>query len=103
MEGDMNQLQVRHGDLLIVPVESVPSGCVVKEDNILAAGEVTGHHHRLSGGVVLEKGPDMFFEVEREARLTHEEHGPITFTPGKYKVIRQVEYVPDRAPLRVAD
>jgi len=88
--------QYRHGDLLITPVESVPAGCKVKKDNILAAGEVTGHHHRLSGGTVLEKDGDMFFEVKDEAKLTHEEHGPIVFSTGFYHVRRQQEYSPER-------
>ena len=91
----MNE-QYRHGDLLITPVSSVPEGCKVKKDNILAAGEVTGHHHRLSGGTVLEHGTEMFFTVKEKAELTHEEHGPILFAAGSYHVRRQQEYSPER-------
>ena len=96
--------QYRHGDLLITPVDSIPVGCKKKEDLILAAGEVTGHHHRLSDtAVIYEKGEEMFFDAKLETFLTHEEHGPITFSPGKYRVVRQREYAPDREPVRVAD
>jgi hypothetical protein len=89
--------QYRHGDLLIVRVDSVPKGCSVKKDRILAEGEVTGHHHRLSeGGTVLTKGDDMFLDIKEKAELTHEEHGPILFSTGTYRVIRQREFSPER-------
>lgn len=94
----------RHGDLLIIPVEKLPSGLSKKGDLILAAGEVTGHHHRLSNtAVVLENATELYFEAKQETHLTHEEHGTLVFKPGFYHVIRQREFSPEYGERRVAD
>ena len=58
-----------------------------KHKGILAEGEVTGHYHRLTSGVDVfetEEGTREF-ETEKEDCLTHEEHGPITISPGRYE------------------
>jgi hypothetical protein len=98
--------QYRHGDLLIVPVKAVPKKSKkAKKSNerVLAYGEVTGHAHRLSAGTVTELGGDTFFATDVKTTLTHEEHGPITFEPGCYRVIHQREYSPERGSIRVVD
>jgi len=96
--------QYRHGDLLIIPVDALPAGLKKKKDLILAAGEVTGHHHRLSNtAVVLENATELYFEAKKETTLTHEEHGPLVFKPGNYRVIRQREFSPEYGERRVAD
>jgi hypothetical protein len=84
----------RHGDLLIVKVDSIPGSAKVKKDNILAYGTATGHSHRLSGGTVLEEGQSVYLKVPNSGVLTHEEHDDITLPLGDYRVIRQVEYNP---------
>lgn len=101
----MNQ-QYRHGDLLIEPVAKVPSGTKKtkkSKERILAYGEVTGHAHRLSAGVVTELNGVTYFTTEVETTLTHEEHGPITFKPGAYKVTHQREYSPEYGSVAVLD
>lgn len=97
-------MMVRQGDLLIVKVDALPEGCVMPGHRVLAEGEATGHKHELDSGDVYEKEGTLFFRVYDEQRTTlkHEEHGPITFEPGVYKVIRQREYEP-RGWRRVAD
>ena len=96
------------GDLLIVPVEDIPKAAKdVTPDGrvVLAYGEVTGHAHAFyDGGVKLLERPGVSIEqVERwidvaadKALLKHEEHAPITLPKGKYRVIRQREYDPQR-------
>ena len=39
----------RHGDLLIRKVSFIPNDAQKISTNILAYGEKTGHHHKLSG------------------------------------------------------
>ena len=98
--------QYRHGDLLIMPVDSIPKGAKQTEKSkqrILAYGEVTGHAHRLSAGTVTELGGETFFTTTVETTLTHDEHGPIVFKPGNYRVVHQKEYSPDYGSVRVAD
>jgi hypothetical protein len=86
----------RQGDLLIVPIDSLPAGLHPKEDRILAEGEGTGHVHELFGGDVYTKDEFVLFSVPRGsgAILKHPEHFPLVFEPGTYKVIRQREYRP---------
>ena len=97
-------MMVRQGDLLIVKVELLPDGCIKHQHLVLAEGEATGHKHELDTGELYEKDGTLFFHIEEEktATLKHEEHGPITFGPGIYKVVRQREYEP-RGWRRVAD
>jgi hypothetical protein len=96
----------RQGDVLIVavPREQVPASCVpVPRDKrgrmVLARGEATGHAHVVGGpGLALLAPPDepddMWIDIPRHGRVTHEEHGPISLPAGTYRVVRQREYVP---------
>jgi len=87
----------RQGDLLILPISSLPDGINPKENRVLAEGEVTGHFHELTGGLVYTKNESLFFEVPQDSEviLTHPQHNPLIFTPGTYEVIRQREYRPE--------
>ena len=96
----------RQGDILFVRVNALPKGLKKSENGIVAYGEVTGHAHRVvehDGVAVLEneKG-DKFVEATESWTVKHDEHGPIEFTAGTYKVARQREYTPE-APRQVAD
>lgn len=97
-------MKVRQGDLLIVKVEELPENCALQNHRVLAEGEATGHMHELDSGELYEKSGTLYFRVpeDQKTTLTHQEHGPITFEPGVYKVIRQREYEP-RGWRRVAD
>ncbi len=97
-------MMVRQGDLLIVKVNKLPLECKKQNHRILAEGEATGHLHELDSGELYEKDGILYFRVEKEQKITlkHPEHGPITFEPGVYKVIRQREYEP-KGWRRVAD
>jgi hypothetical protein len=96
----------RQGDVLLVPVDAAavpPSAVRVPPDgagrHLLGRGEATGHAHRAAGPHVRllttqgEAGP-IFLDVPERARLTHDEHGPISVPAGWYQVVRQREYVP---------
>lgn len=94
--------QYRHGDLLIVEVPICPKGTLL-DHRILAHGEATGHAHRIDERAELrETDGQLYVRVEREARLTHEEHATITLPQGYYRVVRQREYTP-AAPRWVED
>ena len=90
----------RHGDLSFHPLKGKPEN--LKEEKfageyILALGEHTNHAHRLTatkeavrvfrdadGGIVLE--------ILGKAILTHEEHKPIEFKLGWYRLQNEREY-----------
>lgn len=106
----MRRGMYRQGDVLLVPVDSVPQDAKKKRRVggrvILAAGEVTGHHHAIrdSGVALLELGERRFVSVGEEgAELKHEEHSTIPVAPGAYEVIIQREYDDAEEWRRVAD
>lgn len=87
----------RQGDLLFVNVNEIPSGSVVKEDGVIAEGEVTGHKHRISDSTkatLLMVGLVAYVKALQETEIIHEEHGTVTLPPGDWQVIRQREYEP---------
>ena len=113
---------LRQGDVLLIPVESVPVGEGVRRTAVdrvdgrlvLAEGEATGHAHAIDGDgaalmrVRLDTGrrnwgrpviDDLgtFLVVEEPELLRHEEHDPILVEPGIYEVRRQREYRPQAA------
>jgi len=106
----MKRVIYRQGDVLIVPVDEIPSGLKRTKKVTLALGEVTGHHHTIYGGAVGfaddENGLADYFEVNagsgEGATLTHQEHKNITIPPGKYQKVIQTEYTP-QALRNVAD
>ena len=94
----------RQGDVLIVPVKSIPKSLTPVEREkglvILAHGEVTGHAHVIkSEHAALFSDPQLmatFMTISDEpVALEHEEHDTITIPPGDYRVIRQREYHPE--------
>lgn len=90
----------RHGDLLIKEVKKIPKLPKLKT-NILAFGEVTGHHHSLSGkSQVFGEGQPQYLIVEQEAELVHQEHKPILIGKGAYQIIREREYNPFEKEIR---
>jgi hypothetical protein len=94
----------RQGDVLIIPVESIPARLepVAREGGrvVLAYGEVTGHAHAIKAeGAALFRDPNLvavFMTVTGDpVALEHDEHSTIVIPPGDYRVIRQREYTPE--------
>jgi hypothetical protein len=90
--------QIRQGDVLLVPVNSIPLDAKpfpTKGDLVLAEGEVTGHAHRVrrpgKKARLLTTGTETYLEVLEPVSLDHEEHGAPTLEPGVYHIRRQVE------------
>lgn len=104
-----------HGDVLIIREDieidetfrKIPRrqvGSILRNDVILAEGEVTGHAHRIK---IEESEADLFerdgiirLRVLEKVDLTHEEHhnGPITY--GVYRFPIQREYDPTNKMVR---
>lgn len=85
----------RQGDILLKRVNTIPTD-VKKKDNIIALGEVTGHHHRfdVQAPVQVFVQPStntQFIDVSSQAVLMHEEHKNQVVEPGIYQVITQRE------------
>src|SRR5215510_12749554 len=94
------------GDILLERVNVAPvSGQILHapdaEALVVAEGELSGHHHKISGCATLYRDdalardiPDNLYighlqVVGTGVRLEHEEHAPITLQQGTYRVRRQ--------------
>ena len=102
------------GDLLIERVADVaPSGAVSDNSDgaamVLAEGERTGHHHAIAERVTMFRDDKLARDIPADlyighvqissayARVTHEEHAPLTLPRGTYRVRRQRELGPKDA------
>ena len=102
----------RQGDVLLIEVdnETLFEGKKQERDNqgrlVLEYGEVTGHAHAFyNQGVTLTliQGGLRILETEEESILKHEEHDDIILpAKKKFKIVRQVQYTPERI-IQVAD
>ena len=86
----------RQGDVMLVRISQLPDSGLKEKDNILARGEVTGHHHELVGDVktYTNSSGQQMVQVKKKAKLTHQEHGQIQIPKGSYEVRIQREYSP---------
>jgi hypothetical protein len=99
------------GDLLIERVPDVlPSGKIeqnlVGAAMVLAEGEATGHRHAIWEQVTMFRDDSLARDIPKglyvghvriddtTARLTHDEHAPLTLPRGTYRVRRQRELEP---------
>ena len=99
------------GDLLLERVADVaPSGTVSENAQgmpmVLAEGEKTGHHHAILDRVTMFQDDRLARDIPAglyighiqvrspSARVTHEEHAPLTLPRGTYRVRRQRELGP---------
>jgi hypothetical protein len=75
---------------------------LVKKDNVLAAGEATGHAHvAVSPDAIVEHYSDgtAVLDAPSGTEVVHEEHGPHKLKPGKYDVSQVVEHDPFTAEI----
>jgi hypothetical protein len=95
---------VRHGDLLLEKIETMPTGMQEKKTRVLLDGEVTGHAHRLDcdskQAAIYEKEGVVYIHVVKESPLVHEEHRTIVLPPGDYQMTRQREWNPYKQAIR---
>jgi len=107
------------GDLLLERVPDVlPSGHAVSPGDdgalVLAEGEHTGHRHAIFDRVTMFRDDALAQDIpsglyvghvkveDVTARVTHQEHSPVSLPPGTYRVRRQRELEPQDVSL-VAD
>jgi hypothetical protein len=112
-EGTMTEIFAQ-GDLLIERVpDAAPSGTLAETAEgvplVLPEGEATGHCHAIRERVTLFRDHDLARDIpaglyvghlliaSTYARVTHEEHAPLTLPRGTYRVRRQRELGPQDA------
>jgi hypothetical protein len=114
--------QLRQGDILIERLERLPERLSDEPGDaaearvvMLAAGEATGHAHRLETPAgsrfrqasEAERAADPLLigvaVLPAPAVVTHKEHAPLTLPPGTWRVSRQRRYDPTRHARPAAD
>lgn len=92
----MDRQPFRHGDVDILPIDTLPKGLKKASNKVLALGEVTGHSHRFTENslvdVFLASDGLKYLQVHQPSPLIHEEHNEIMILPGTYKVEIEREY-----------
>lgn len=103
----MNYYQ--QGDVVMIPVASIPKEAKDLNTNVLQEGEHTGHAHRLEvEDLAVIDWPKVFqmptslqkyFEVKAPTNLNHEEHNTINLPPGLYEVriVREYDHFKEEA------
>lgn len=91
------------GDVFLTEAE-IPEGAKRVDHHVLAEGEATGHHHRVSTefikhAMLLEHNKTLYLKVEgipgiEGISVVHEEHKPIIVPEGEWKVGIVREYDP---------
>ena len=102
----MNRIKIRQGDVLLIPVESIPQTAERKNDKILAEGEVTGHHHQFEMMAPVQCYMDqqqIYIDVAESTTLFHEEHENLNIPVGKFLVDIQQEISLENDLQRVMD
>jgi hypothetical protein len=91
---------IRHGEILLLPVASVPFGATERVTSCVVGHSESGHHHVLESDAVFEQiiavNGDLFLDLPRATPLrhhkTHQQHRELTVPPGMWKVIRKTEF-----------
>ena len=89
-------MMIRHGDVQIIKIDSIPSDAKKLDRKELAFGEVTGHAHRTDLGELFEtKDGKLYLKVSELSKVSHEEHKTVTLQPGCYRVSIKRQYTPE--------
>lgn len=104
----MKVLAIRHGEVLLQPVEKAPEGKVTKHKTFIVGHSETGHHHVLEATKSFEvtkmSNDELYVRLFEPAKLVHKKtvnrHHDLAVIPGIYKVIRKNEYDPFEKVMR---
>lgn len=101
----MKQETVRHGEVILLPVNSLPEKANLREytDEAIIAHSETGHHHILKTKakeavkIYTTLDGETFVEVGDIAQLLHRKtgknvHKAHTVNPGVYKIVLKKEF-----------
>lgn len=93
---------VRHGEIMLIPVELTPAGRRFSHTQHIVGHSETGHHHVLEAekpfDLIVTTNDQWFYELFSTANLVHKKqtdrHRTITIDPGIYKRFHDTEYNP---------
>jgi hypothetical protein len=91
---------IRHGEILLLPVTSVPYGQAEQVTSCIVGQSESGHHHVLASdeafAQIVAMNGDLFVDLARDTPLrhhkTHQQHRELRVPAGAWKVIRKTEF-----------
>jgi hypothetical protein len=94
---------IRHGEILLRPVDSVPHGALVRRVQVtscIIGHSESGHHHVLESDAAFElivtARRAMFVDLPESTRLRHlkayQQHRELQVPAGMWQVIRKTEF-----------
>lgn len=99
MINNMENKIYRHGDLAFTEERINTDGLtkVGTDKYVLAEGETTGHKHVITAekgtvDIYKDSNNELVLVIDGKAIVTHEEHKPIEFYSGTYRMKHQQEY-----------
>lgn len=100
---------IRHGEIMLVPTDSMPETKAKKYDAYIVGHSETGHHHVLEANMeIAESDQDLYFRLFEPGKLVHKKatdrHKDLVIPAGIYKRYHDTEYSPwDKVIRQVAD
>ncbi|MDE2106802.1 MAG: hypothetical protein KGL39_56830 [Patescibacteria group bacterium] len=90
------QKTLQQGDVIAVKLEQMPAGeqKIIAQKRLVVAHGESGHSHVIEDddATLIQIGERMLLKLEKTATIIHEEHKPITLSPGVWEIGRVQEY-----------
>lgn len=104
-----NRTPIRHGEVLLVPVESVPHGRVERVAKCIVGHSESGHHHVLESHDTFERivaDGNLYVNLGAATPLrhhkTHHQHRELIVPAGGWRIVKKTEFdvraLPDSEP-----
>lgn len=106
----LSRTPIRHGEVLLFPVESVPSGRVERVTNCIVGHSESGHHHVLESdrpfAKIMVANGEFYVDLDAATPLrhhkTHHQHRELTVPAGGWRILKKTEFdvraLPDSEP-----
>lgn len=97
MKTKIAKLTAQQGDVNFRKLKAMPEGkqtVLATKRLVVAEGEHTGHAHVIEDdeSELIQIGEKMLLKLEKAATIKHQEHNPITLSPGIWEVGRVQEF-----------
>lgn len=91
---------IRHGEILLLPIDSAPPGTAQKVNECIIGHSETGHHHVLESDAefdqIVAANGDLFVDLSAPTplrhRKDHQQHRELSVPAGTWRVIRKTEF-----------
>jgi len=100
---------IRHGEVMLVPVDELPTTTAVNHKTYIIGHSETGHHHVLESKTGFDAFLDeatqaLYLELSEPAQLVHKKqvdaHKTLVVPAGRYRVVHKTEYDPWQQVIR---